>query len=72
MARKGLIEPNSKYLSKGIPLERAEKFCGPTTLFRGQKVRKAASKCLYFSLNIFADFVFNPLGSGDFGALEMF
>ncbi len=56
MAQRGPIEPNSKSLSQGDALERVEKFGGPTTPFRGQTVRKGASTCLYFSLNIFDDF----------------
>ncbi len=41
---------------KGTPSVGRKKFGDPTTLFRGQKVRKGASTYLYFSLNIFADF----------------
>ncbi len=47
-ARKGPIEPNSKSLSQGDPLDRAEKSGDPTTFFRGQEVRKVASTCPYF------------------------
>ncbi len=47
-ARKGPIEPNSKSLSQGDPLDRAEKSGDPTTFFRGQEVRKVASTCPFF------------------------
>lgn len=49
-ARKGPIEPNSSYLSRGDPLDREERSGDGTTFFRGQKVRKGVSTCLYFSL----------------------
>ncbi len=42
------IEPNSKSLSQGDPLDRAEKSGDPTTFFRGQEVRKVASTCPFF------------------------
>ncbi len=60
MAQKGPIEPNSKSLSQGDTLERVEKFGGPTTPFRGQKVKKGASTCLYFSLINFYEFFKTP------------
>ncbi len=43
-ARKGPIEPNSKSLSRGDPLDRAEKSGDPTTLFRGQEVKKGSAR----------------------------
>ncbi len=67
-ARKGPIELNSKSVSQGDPLDRAEKSGDPTTFFRGQEVRKGASTCLYFSLNIFAYFFLKVFpNTEDFG-----
>ncbi len=39
-ARKGPIEPNSKSLSQGDPLDRAEKSGDPTTFFRVKRSEK--------------------------------
>ncbi len=43
-ARKGRIEPKFEYLSRGDPLDRAEKSRDRTTLFRGQKVKKGSAR----------------------------
>ncbi len=43
-ARKGRIEPKFEYLSRGDPLDRAEKSRDRTTLFRGQKVKKGRAR----------------------------
>ncbi len=43
-ARKGRIVPKFEYLSRGDPLDRAEKSRDRTTLFRGQKVKKGSAR----------------------------
>lgn len=53
------------FLSRHKPLEWTERSSSPMILFVGQKVRKGTGTCLYFSLNIFAEFFLKIFPNAD-------